>query len=121
MELYFIRPARGSQLALALQAGYGVDERRIFPRPEDTLGVCQGDDVSSGFFDYTEAVELQLADDGCFPRAGCSGEDESSHVRFLTPLDYCRPRKRGCCRSRDGERLSIRRGEWRAVKAQVFA
>ena len=47
-----------SNLTVSLQSGDSVDERRVRPGFDRSLGLGGGDDVCGGFFDYAEAVEF---------------------------------------------------------------
>src|SRR5277367_1959169 len=80
VELHLVRLARSSNLPPSLQISNGIDEPRMRPWCGDTLRLFYGDDSGSCFFDHAEAVNLQLTNYGCLPRAGRSGQYESFHL-----------------------------------------
>jgi hypothetical protein len=55
------------------------------PGFSDSAGLCEGDHVSGGFFDYSEALEFELSQDGSFSCAGCASKHEALHEITITP------------------------------------
>jgi len=80
VELHFAGMVRGSDLAIPLQACYGVDEGRMRPRLRGSVGLGGGDNVGGGLFYNAEGVEFQLANDGGLPRPGRAGDDVPSQL-----------------------------------------
>jgi hypothetical protein len=62
-----------------LQINHHIDEPGMRPRFINTLRLLQPNNVSSRFFNDAEAIELQLAEYRCFPRARRSRQYESFH------------------------------------------
>src|SRR6266567_2320714 len=68
-----------AKLAGSLQIGDGLNELRISPGFLDALGVRRGDHIGCCFFDHSEAIELELAQDRGLAAPGGAGQDEASH------------------------------------------
>jgi len=67
--LNLIRLIRRSNLPVSLQKSDCINERGISPDLNVSLRMRGGDDGSSCFFDYAEAIEFQLTDDHRLPGA----------------------------------------------------
>jgi len=76
MELYLVRLARRANQPSSLQISDRIDERRMRPWFCDTLCLLECDDVGSRLFYHAEAIQLQLTNDRCLPRAGRSRQYE---------------------------------------------
>ena len=84
--------ARGGEPPVTLQRHDPVDEAGIGPRLGDTLGLVEGDDVGRRLLDHAEPVDLELPQDGRFPRSRRAGQDEPAlpHSAFRSSQE-CLP------------------------------
>jgi len=68
-------------LPVALKGSDLIEEGRTLPRLRYSADLSCGNDGGCGFFDDTEAIDFELADDGGFAGGGRAGEDESFHTK----------------------------------------
>jgi len=66
VKLYLVWLVRCAELAPALKNRDVINEGRICPGLGNALSLRSSDDVSGGFFDNTEAIELELAKNSGF-------------------------------------------------------